>query len=175
MNEPRLRLYVCNDPSEPPAMTLLPEHLARALGSRAGLEGRVIVSFGELPEDGPFSMPDAEVLFTNGNVPLDEAKRCAPSLRWVQSTSAGVETLLRRLPTGLILANASGVHAEKAGEFVLAAALMLNHAIPRFVDDKRQRVWAPVFGPTLRSRRILILGTGDIGQSAARSLRPFGC
>lgn len=170
-----LRIHVCNDPAEPPAMTLRPERLAQAVAGRPLLADRIVASFGGLDPDGPDGMPDAEVLFTNGTVALDAAKSRAPSLRWVQSMSAGVESLLPRLPADLTLVNASGVHVEKAGEFVLAAVLMLNHAIPRFIEDKGRQAWEPVFGPTLRSRRVLVLGTGDMGGSAARILRPFGC
>lgn len=175
MGAGKLRIMVCNDPAEPPAMTLTPERLAKALASRPALADRTVARFGGLAPGEPGAMPDADILFTNGTVALDQAKASAPSLRWVQSMSAGVEALLRSLPPGLTLVNASGVHAEKAGEFVLAAVLMLNHAIPKFVEDKSRRAWEPVFGPTLRSRRILVLGTGDIGRSAARALRPFGC
>jgi phosphoglycerate dehydrogenase-like enzyme len=175
MSASNLRIMICNDPAEPAAMTLTPDRLARALAQRPALAGRTVARFGGLQVGSGGSIDDADVLFTNGTVALDEAKRSAPSLRWVQSMSAGVEALLQRLPPGLTLTNASGVHAEKAGEFVLAAVLMLNHAIPQFMDDKSRRAWKPVFGPTLRSRRILVLGTGDIGRSAARALRPFGC
>lgn len=175
MGASSLRIMVCNDPAEPPAMTLTPDRLAKALAGRPALGGRISARFGGLRLDGLEAERDADILFTNGTIALDEAKRRAPSLRWVQSMSAGVEALVASLPPDLVLVNASGVHAEKAGEFVLAAALMLNHAIPKFVDDKSRRVWEPVFGSTLRSRRVLVLGTGDMGRSAARALRPFGC
>jgi len=92
----------------------------------------------------------------------------------VQSTSAGVEALLPLMPPGAVLTNASGVHREKGGEFILAAVLMLNYAIPRFASDKQHRRWAPRFESTVAGKRAMLLGVGAIGGEGARLLRLVG-
>ncbi len=73
-----LRVHVCNDPAEPPAITLGPERLSRALAGRPDLAGRVVASFGRVALDGSADISDVDVLFTNGIFALDEAKRLSP-------------------------------------------------------------------------------------------------
>jgi phosphoglycerate dehydrogenase-like enzyme len=99
----------------------------------------------------------------------------SPTAReWVQSISAGVEALLPLLPTGAVLTNASGVHRDKGGEFILTAVLMLNYAIPRFATDKERRRWAPRFERTVAGKRAMLLGIGAIGGEGARLLKLLG-
>jgi phosphoglycerate dehydrogenase-like enzyme len=52
---------------------------------------------------------------------------CAPNLKWVQTTSAGVGQLATRLgiaPGQMIITTASGVHARPLAEFVFMVLLM---------------------------------------------------
>src|SRR5215203_4032676 len=96
------------------------------------------------------------------------ARRCQRA-EWVQSTSAGVEALLPLMPPGAVLTNASGVHREKGGEFILAAVLMLNYSIPRFASDKQHRRWAPRFESTVAGKRAMLLGVGATTIGVTRS------
>jgi phosphoglycerate dehydrogenase-like enzyme len=116
----------------------------------------------------------ADILFAGRKLDLGFARKAAPMLRWVQIISAGVETWLPGLPDDIVLTNASGVHSEKGGEFVLAAALMLNYAIPRFVTDQAERRWSPRFGGPIAGRTAVLLGTGGIGGAAATALADRG-
>jgi phosphoglycerate dehydrogenase-like enzyme len=118
---------------------------------------------------------DTEILLTSVKLPLDQVRTHAPRLRWVQTTFAGVEGILAGLPADLPLANASGVHTEKGGEFVLTAALMLSYRIPDFLANQAAQRWLPRFEPPLRARRVTLLGVGGIGSGAARLLRALGC
>jgi phosphoglycerate dehydrogenase-like enzyme len=116
----------------------------------------------------------ADILFAGRKLDLGLARQAAPTLRWVQIISAGVEAWLPSLSDDIVLTNASGVHGEKGGEFVLAAALMLNYAIPRFVTDKAERRWSPRFGGPIAGRTVVLLGTGGIGGAAASALAARG-
>ncbi|MFK8251259.1 D-2-hydroxyacid dehydrogenase [Ancylobacter terrae] len=133
---------------------------------------RLVVSEGTEGNDIP---PDCEVLFSAGSVTASAARAAAPGLRWMQLIAAGAEKHMADYPAGLLLTNASGVHAAKGGEYALAGALMIAYHIPRFVDDRAAGRWEPVFGPTLSARTVTLLGTGAIGTAAARALRPTGC
>ena len=141
----------------------------------AGLDGAVtrITENGEPGEMGA-RIADADVLFACRKPDIAAARRAAPALGWVQVISAGVEALLPNLPAGVVLTNASGVHGEKGGEFVLAATLMLNYQIPRFTSDKTARRWQPSFGGTIGGKTAVLLGVGGIGTTAARELRAHG-
>lgn len=169
-----LRVHIQNPPGPAGELTLTPERLAAAIDARPALAGRVVLSEAE-GDALPPSMADAEVLFMGTKLSLTAARRRAPGLRWVQSTFAGVEATLKDMPADLLLANASGVHAEKGGEFVLAAALMLSYRIPQLLVEQAAQRWTPIFEPTLRTRRVTILGVGAIGGGAAKALRLHGC
>lgn len=119
--------------------------------------------------------PDTEVLFSAGAMTAAAARAAAPALAWMQITSAGAEKHMKDFPEGLVLTNASGVHAAKGGEYALTAALMLTYQIPKFVEDRSAGRWSPVFGSTLAAKTVTLLGTGAIGCGAARALRPTGC
>ena len=168
-----VRVHIQNPPSTPGSLTMSPAKLMEALASR-DLTKKVSVSV----DDGADELPkdfDAEVLITLAKVDLANAHKTSPRLRWVQTTFAGVEGMLEKLPRGLQVTNASGVHAEKGGEFILTAALMLAHQIPQYVTDKARKEWQPTFGPVLKKYRATILGVGAIGAGGAQHLRRLGC
>jgi len=116
---------------------------------------------------------EAEVLIAAHVDGRDLAAR-APHLRWIQSTSAGVEKLVPLLPPEMVLTNASGVHGPKGGEYAMTALLMLNHGVPHFVTSQRDRRWDPVFTSPIAGRTVVIVGVGRIGGEVARLARRFG-
>lgn len=136
--------------------------------------GRLSISQNDTPSRFPDSVGSADILIAGRLLDIAAAKATSPRLRWVQTIAAGVERFLPGLPDDVQLTNASGVHGAKGGEFVLAAVLMLNYAIPRFVDDKAARRWAPSFGAPIEGKTCVLLGVGGIGTAAAGALRQRG-
>jgi len=170
-----LRIHVQNSPPVPGGLTLERERLEAALHARKSLRH---VAFSVSVDDGAEQLPtglDAEIIITLAKINVSKARDMAPGLKWVQTTFAGVEGMVDKLPRGLKVTNASGVHAEKGGEFVLAAALMLAYQIPQFVTDFSEKAWAPQFGPVLGKHRVTVLGVGAIGVCAVQNLRRQGC
>ncbi|WP_160008732.1 D-2-hydroxyacid dehydrogenase [Rhizobium sp. 18055] len=165
-----MRIHIENNLQGPAELSLSTELLTSRLAA-AGIDARSVeISCGTSMDDAP----DADVLFACHKLDIGEAKRRMPSLRWVQVISAGVEGFLSTLPDDVMLTNASGVHGEKGGEFVLAAALMLNYRIPTFVSDKQARRWQPEFATPAKGKRVTLLGLGGIGGEAAKALRSRG-
>jgi len=170
-----VRIHIQNSPPAPDSLTLERERLEAALHARTSLRN---VAFSLSVDDGAEQLPaelDAEIVITLAKIDVSKAREAAPGLKWVQTTFAGVEGMVDKLPGGLKVTNASGVHAEKGGEFVLAAALMLAYQIPQFVTDFGEKDWAPQFGPVLAKHRVTVLGVGAIGVSAVQNLRRQGC
>ncbi len=161
------RLHVLNAPG---TLTFDEDALLARLEEAGGLEVAVSHDLAKLAEE----IGDAEILYTNTKTDLGALRARAPALKWVQIISAGVETLLPTLPADLILANASGVHAEKGAEFVLASVLLLNYRIPAFQEKQRRHDWAPDFVRPLRGKRAVVLGSGAIGGAAIRLLAERG-
>jgi phosphoglycerate dehydrogenase-like enzyme len=168
---PTLRVHFESDPTAAEALAVTPARLEAALAARPGLAQRIAASFNDDPARFAASAGDAEIVFTARKL---DALAALPALKWVQSISAGVEGMLPHLPPQVTLTNASGVHGDKAAEFILASVLMLNYRIPRFVTDQQHRRWQPAFGGTVAGRTATLLGIGAIGQPAARLLKSFG-
>ncbi len=167
-----LRLHIENDP-ESPVEAVTPEAFARAARRRPALARRLRVTYGADPDALEAALRPAEVLIASRFPAHDLAWR-APNLRWIQSTSAGVEKLIPLLPSGVTLTNASGVHPPKGGEYALTALLMLNHDVLHFATRQRERRWDPRFTTRLAGKTVVVVGMGRIGAEVARLGRRFG-
>ena len=168
----RIRLHIQNDPLSPnDAVT--PPRFAAGARRVPRLRRRLRVTFGVDPPALEEGLREAEILMAAHVEGRDLATR-APRLRWIQSTSAGVEKLVPLLPPDVVLTNASGVHIPKGGEYAMTALLMLNHGVPHFVTRQRERRWDPIFMTPIAGRTVVIVGVGQIGGEVARLARRFG-
>ena len=90
------------------------------------------------------------------------------------STAAGVDGLAGVAAPPVPFANNRGAHAEKAGEFVAMALLMLANGMPECIEDQKNRHWSRRFTSGLRGRRFTVLGLGAMGGAAAEQAAHFG-
>jgi phosphoglycerate dehydrogenase-like enzyme len=112
---------------------------------------------------------------------LGQPDLLAPLLReglrphWLQSTWAGITPLLAQgLPRDYRLTRAVGIFGQVMAEYVLGH--MLAHELrlfARLAAQVEQR-WDHRLPRSLRGRRVLVVGCGDIGQAVANFLQPFG-
>jgi phosphoglycerate dehydrogenase-like enzyme len=114
------------------------------------------------------------VLVLSGGVDMSEVSAHGKRLKWIQSTSAGVEKLVKHVPKGIVLTNASGVHGPKGGEYAMTALLMLNHSVPHFVTAQRASKWDQVHATPIEGKTVVIVGVGALGSAAARLAKRFG-
>lgn len=168
-----VRLHVENNPTTAAVYHVTPALFRKLVRKMPGLAAKIDVSFGNDPAMLDAKLRDAEILLTGGFDASDLATR-APRLKWIQSTSAGVEKLAPYVPSGIVLTNASGVHMPKGGEYAMTALLMLNHRVPHFVTAQRASRWDQAFATPIAGKTVLILGVGAIGSAAARLARRFG-
>ncbi len=94
-----------------------------------------------------------------------------PRLAVIQLLSAGVESWLPVVPSGVLLCSGRGVHGAPTAELAVAGLLAVLRELPRFVGQQRDRVWRPTRVHSLDGLRVLILGAGDIGQRVADVVR----
>src|SRR5918911_5211300 len=96
-----------------------------------------------------------------------------PSLRVVQTLTAGYENVLPHVPDGVTLATAAGVHDTSTAELAVGLAVAALRGFPDFVRAAERGVWASGTRPALADRRVLLVGTGGVGSAIAARLAPF--
>ena len=95
-------------------------------------------------------------------------------LRVIQTTSAGVDWLVGRVPEHVKVCNARGVYDAPLAEWVVGAILAMQRGLVQSRDAQARREWDAIEPPELSGRRVVILGLGSIGSAIADRLRPFG-
>lgn len=96
-------------------------------------------------------------------------------LRWVQSTYAGVEELLRPgTRSDYILTNVKGVFGPFMSEYVMGYLLALERHFFAAYRNQQDRTWRRLPYKSLRGRLIGICGLGSIGRHLARTAEHFG-
>jgi phosphoglycerate dehydrogenase-like enzyme len=105
-----------------------------------------------------------------------EAASRLDGLRVIQTLSAGVDRIVDRLPPGVTLCDASGVHDVGVAEWVVMAILASNRRLPQLIDAQRASAWRREGsrGDDLEGSNVLILGYGSIGRAVEKRLVPFG-
>jgi glyoxylate/hydroxypyruvate reductase len=99
-----------------------------------------------------------------------------PNLEIVFSVGAGVDQFdLSALPAHIPLVRMMerGV-TEGMVEYVTFAVLGLHRHLFDYLADKAARLWSPIQPTPAASRRIGILGVGQLGEAAFRKLASFG-
>lgn len=95
--------------------------------------------------------------------------------QWLQSTWAGITPLLADdLPQDYRLSRAVGIFGQVMAEYVLCHLLAHERQLFARLAAQVEQRWEKRLPRSLAGRRVLIVGTGDIGQSVAQFLAPFG-
>ncbi|MDA7088530.1 D-2-hydroxyacid dehydrogenase [Pseudomonas sp. SA3-5] len=136
------------------------------------------------PELEPFGSADPlELARWAGSCPLwlGQPDLLAPLLaqghqpQWLQSTWAGITPLLAAdLPHDYLLSRAVGIFGQVMAEYVLCHLLAHERQLFARLAAQVEQHWDGRLPQSLAGRRALIVGSGDIGQSVARFLAPFG-
>jgi len=120
---------------------------------------------------------DAHVLLTGGGHSADAFLERARDLRWIQTSSAGVDgictpALVARPEVALTAAR--GIHGDQMAEHTLALLLALTRSLPTFLRQQARREWKRHPLPEMRGRTMMVVGYGTIGRSIARLGRAVG-
>lgn len=95
--------------------------------------------------------------------------------QWLQSTWAGITPLLAAdLPRDYRLSRAVGIFGQVMAEYVLCHLLAHERQLFARLAAQVEQRWDSRLPHSLAGRRVLIVGAGDIGQSVAQFLAPFG-
>ena len=133
------------------------------------------ITFYNSPEEAAGKVSDGEVIFCTNPSLLAEM----PALKWCHTASAGAD---RFIATGLfggepgaVLTNSSGAYGRAISEHVIMVSLMLLRRIPEYekmIDNREWKQHLPV--RSIAGSNISIIGTGDIGSTAAKKYMALG-
>lgn len=173
-----MRIHIQNYSKQPEVFTVTPDHWAEALIRAGATTGQHEVSFGVTDADLAAAAGQMEVLIA-GPAAIKHFLSAlqpdtAPALRLIFCVAAGVDGFAGSTMPSVPFANNRGAHAEKAGEFVAMALLMLAGGMPECIADQQNRHWGRRFTRGLRGRRLTVLGLGAMGGAAAEQAAHFG-
>lgn len=139
-----------------------------------GLDVAVWDGTGDLPEDA--AEVEALVMpYLSGNR-LDEVLGKLPRLRFLQTLTAGTDNLRGRLPDGVRVANARGLHDTATSEIAVTLALAGRNQLREYGDQRAAGAWHVVGQrPGLADARVVLVGYGSIGKAVLARLTPFEC
>ncbi|RMB77761.1 D-2-hydroxyacid dehydrogenase [Rhodococcus sp. SBT000017] len=124
------------------------------------------------------AVPWAEVLLfrTFETADLRAVWPKAENLRWIHSSSAGVDRLLDPVlrEGSWTLTNSGGILDRAIAEYVAAGILASVKKLPRALARQRERVWEHRGTTGIHGRAALVVGPGSIGREIGRVLGALG-
>lgn len=107
---------------------------------------------------------------------LEGAWEAAGRVRWLQSASAGVDSLLfpALVESDVVVTNARGVFDEGMAEYTLGLMLCFAKDFPGTLDRQREATWRYHYSEPLAGARVLVVGAGSIGRAVGRLARACG-
>jgi phosphoglycerate dehydrogenase-like enzyme len=124
--------------------------------------------------------PYAEVILFCGlsgaEVDFRKVFLAAGSLRWIHSTSAGIEKLLfpELIASDIPVTNARGVYKRSLAEFAVLGILFHTKRVRRLLDNQRSRRWEEFLVSFANERLLGVVGYGEIGRECALLARGLG-
>ena len=107
--------------------------------------------------------------------PALDLLRTAENLKWMQITWAGADRFTRDFPKNVTLTNTSGAFGRIISEYTMGMILAQYKRLPEYYVNQKKKVWADCGAErSLWNKRVLILGTGNVGSSIAQKLHAFG-
>lgn len=99
-----------------------------------------------------------------------------PALRMILSVGAGVDQFdLATLPQGIeVVRMLDSSIAEQMQEYVTLATLALHRDLPLYLSQQKAGQWQAGQNRPAASRRVGVMGLGQLGLAALAALRPFG-
>lgn len=172
----KLRLHIENTRKKNPIFHTLPAHWTAACKRHKTLAQRIgEVSFGWDGDVLETALADTDLLI---GIPAQRGNLAAraPQLKWLHSTSAGVDGALPLdwLPRGVSFTNNSGAHGHKAEQYMIMAYNLINSRMAAIMANQHQKHWEALFSPSITGMTAVVVGLGDLGEAAARAAKKLG-
>ncbi|WP_127531792.1 D-2-hydroxyacid dehydrogenase [Paenibacillus kobensis] len=134
------------------------------------------VIFGRMADLQDDDYREADIIFGWDAKVKEIALQKGTKLRWLQTWSSGIDTLPLSLleERGVLLTDASGVHARSVSETAVAMMLGLSRGIATAVRNQQTATWdSPASLSEVNGGTVTIVGAGEIGREVARIARAF--
>lgn len=126
----------------------------------------------EITED---VLNDASALI--GNIPVSLLKNKS-NLEWIQLNSSGADAYAAKgaVPENTVITCATGAYGHAISEYMVGILLAMMKKIPQYIKEQEKGVWSDLGSvETPYGKRILLVGTGNIGLEFAKRMKAFGC
>jgi len=121
-------------------------------------------------------MENAEVVMGNHN--LIESLPYNKRLKWIQTSSVGVDRILnnaKEIIRDIALSNAKGMYTTEMCEHTIALLFMIYRELHLIRDSQHKHQWRRSENlKTLKGKNALILGYGSLGKAIGDKLQAFG-
>ena len=128
----------------------------------------------------PISLSEVDAAI--GNVPAGKLAKSQKTgglkLAWMQLNSSGADAYVKDgvLPQQTVLTSATGAYGTGIAEYMVCMLLNMMKKVPAYLEDQKRHLWTDEGLVTTPSgKRVLIVGTGNIGMEFARRMKAFGC
>lgn len=139
-----------------------------------GIEMTVWEGLGELPE-GSDTVQAIVVPYLSSESTIGALAEM-PELRWLQTLTAGTDSLAGKIPSWVTVCNARGLHDTATAEQALALTLAGRNDVTAYERQRQQGLWETIRQrPGLADASVVILGYGSIGKAIEARLLPFEC
>lgn len=130
---------------------------------------------GALPLD-VISSADFVILpYEGSSISIPETMSRLKSVKVVQTLTAGFDSVLPHIPSGVTLCNAAGVHDDATSELAVLLTLSSLRDMPRSFKAQQEHHWETYFARSLADKHVLLIGYGNVGKAAEKRLLAFGC
>lgn len=112
-----------------------------------------------------------------GNFSIDALSVCR-HLELLQLNSSGADAYAKtdKISKDTVITTATGAYGIGIAEYMVAMLLTMMKKIPAYLENQKKAIWADEgMVTTPYGKRVLIIGTGNIGLEFAKRIRPFGC
>lgn len=111
-----------------------------------------------------------------GNLSIPALAQC-PGLEWLQLNSSGADDYARSalINPAAVITTATGAYGIGIAEYMAAMLLGMMKRIPAYHSNQLAGIWRDEGAVTSPfGKRVLVVGTGNIGTEFARRIRAFG-
>ncbi|QYJ74797.1 D-2-hydroxyacid dehydrogenase [Shewanella sp. FJAT-52076] len=128
----------------------------------------------ELLDDNPANIRLADIWLAEPGLAAPLVNH-ASGLRWMQSTFAGVDLLVKpRQRRDYLLTNVRGIFGPLMSEYLFGYLLARQREHALYKSQQQQKLWLPGSYKTLQGSELLLLGTGSIAKHLAQTAKHFG-